>query len=115
MDCNLHIKQPFGFCDKRIQDWLNAHIYTIGPPLDQKRMARLAHLNIPCTEKLDKLKNKHTLVQCFTREAQRLFWEDICCKVQNSDYLGDIAGVHVALKHSLDPTLCLAMELRDLN
>ena len=47
------VVETFGFNKKSIPDWLKAHIDTVGPALDQKRMARLAYLNNPSMEILD--------------------------------------------------------------
>ena len=79
------VVETFGSSDKRIPLWFKAHIGTIGLALDQKRMARLPHVNQPSMENLDKLKIKCASVQCIMREAQMIFWEDICHKVQNYD------------------------------
>ena len=68
--------KAFGFSDKRISDWFKAHTDTIGPALDQKSMARLAYLNKPSTENVDKLKVKCAFMQHITRETQRVFLED---------------------------------------
>ena len=77
-------------------------------------MARLVWLNHPSMENLDKLKIKHA-VQHVTREAQGVFWVYVCCKVQNCNDQGGIAGVHMAVKCILGPTPHLTMELKDLN
>ena len=90
------------------------HTDTIGPPLEQKRMARLDCLNKPSTNNLDKLKSNVPLCNILW-EMQSTFWEDVCCKLQNCNDWCDIAGVNMALKHALVPTPHLTMELKDPN
>ena len=77
-------------------------MYTIGPALDHKRSARLTYVDNPSVD-LAKLQDTWAAAKHTTRKAETSFWDDICLSVQNCNDSGDIAVMHVALKHAMSP------------